>query len=210
MAAASHAPSTPLLSGIYAIVNEAGDPVGLTRAILAAGVRIVQYRAKGGIVPAHARELRDLTRSHGALLLLNDAWREVETYGADGAHVGPDDARSLEPVRAALQGRTLGVSCGTADEARRALAAGADYLGVGSVYATASKADAGTPIGIEGLQRVAAATPLPVAAIGGITLARLPEIRRAGVAMAAVLSALSDAKQPQTAAGAFVRAWETR
>jgi thiamine monophosphate synthase len=75
------------------------------------------------------------------------------------------------------------------------------------VYATSSKADAGDPIGIAGLRAVAAACSLPVAAIGGITLAVLPDVRETGVAMAAVISAISAASDPREATAALVRAW---
>lgn len=204
----SHAQA--LLSGIYVIVNEGSpDPVALARAALAGGARIVQYRAKGGIVPAHARAMRDLTRACGALFILNDEWGAVAQYDADGVHVGPEDAapEELAKIRAALGERILGVSCGTEEEARHAQACGADYIGVGAVYATSSKADAGAPIGIAGLHRVASATTLPVAAIGGITLDSVAEIRGAGVAMAAVISAVSAAEDPQSATAALVAAW---
>ena len=198
-----------LLRGIYAIVNETQTPhpVSLTRAILEGGARIVQYRAKSGIVPEHAREMRELTRAHGALFIINDDWRAVSTYDADGVHLGPDDAQpgDLAVIREALPDRLIGVSCGTPQEAR--IAADADYIGVGSVFATGSKADAGDPIGIPGLRSVAAAAEAPVAAIGGITLAALPEIRATGVSMAAVISAISAASDPREATAALVRTW---
>jgi len=208
MALRSHAQA--LLSGIYAIVNEgAPDPVALTQAILAGGARIVQYRAKSGIVPDHARALRELTRAQGALFILNDDWHAVQTYDADGVHIGPEDAapEDLAHIRATLQHRLIGVSCGTEEEARLAENAHADYIGVGSVYATSSKADAGAPIGIAGLSRVSRATHLPVAAIGGITLDSIAEVRASGVAMAAVISAISRAAEPQAATEGLVRAW---
>ena len=198
-----------LLRGVYAIVNEthAPHPLALTRAILEGGARIVQYRAKGGIVAKHAREMRELTRERDALFIINDDWRAVQTYDADGVHLGPDDAQpgELAAIRDALPDRLIGVSCGTPQEAR--MAADADYIGVGSVYATSSKADAGDPIGIAGLRAVAAACSLPVAAIGGITLAVLPDVRETGVAMAAVISAISAASDPREATAALVRAW---
>jgi thiamine-phosphate pyrophosphorylase len=198
-----------LLHGIYAIVNDDANVLRLTQAILAGGVRIVQYRAKRGIAADRAHALRELTRAYGALFILNDAWQEADTYDADGVHVGPEDAQppELTRIRSALGDRLLGFSCGTADEARTAARAGADYLGAGAVYATISKADAGEPIGIAGLRGVAAAANLPVAAIGGITLDRLTEIRQSGVPMAAVISAIANAPQPQAAAAALVRAW---
>ena len=198
------------LSGIYAILNE-GDPnpADLGKAILEGGVRLVQYRAKNGIVMAHLGALREMTRAHRALLIVNDDWRAALEADADGVHLGPDDAThaQLSAIRAALHGRVLGISCGTPDEARAAQAAGADYIGVGSVYATDSKLDAGAPIGIEGLQRVAAACTVPVAAIGGISLEHLGEVARSGVAMAALLSAFSRSADPQWTARTCVGIW---
>ena len=199
------------LHGIYAIVNEGSpDPVELTRAILVGGARIVQYRAKSGIVADQARALRQLTREHGALFILNDDWRAVRLYDADGVHVGPEDAQpsELSEIRSELRGRILGVSCGTVDEAIAAQNAGADYIGVGSVYLTGSKADAGDPIGIAGVESVVCATLLPVAAIGGITLDAIAQIRSSGAAMAAVISAISGAPDPQRATAALVAAWD--
>jgi thiamine-phosphate pyrophosphorylase len=200
-----------LLRGVYAIVNESTErqALELGRAILQGGVRIVQYRAKSGIVPEHAYALRETTRAHNALFIINDDWRAVRTYDADGVHLGPDDARpeDLDAIRAALGDRIIGVSCGTPEEARIVNGSDIDYMGVGSVYATNSKDDAGDPIGIAGLREVAGATGLPVAAIGGITLQNLPQIRAAGVAMAAVISAISNEPDPQMATAALVRVW---
>ena len=199
------------MRGIYAILNEERDVLELARAILDGGVRIVQYRAKGGVVKEHASHLRVLTRSRSALLIINDDWRAAQTFDADGVHLGPDDTNfaQLATIREGLGDRLIGLSCGTVEEARAAQAAGADYVGVGSVFATGSKSDAGEPIGIEGLQRAAAATTLPVAAIGGIDLQNLRAVRATGVAMAAMISAFSGASDPAAAAAQLVRAWES-
>jgi thiamine-phosphate pyrophosphorylase len=200
------------LHGVYAIVNE--DPntsLALVEAILDGGVRIVQYRAKSGIVPDRARALRALTQRYGALFLLNDEWRAVVGYDADGVHLGPDDAREedLHAVRAALPDRLIGYSCGNPGELPHARACDADYVGCGSVYVTASKADAGDPIGLAGLRAVVKTSSVPVAAIGGITLESLPDIRRTGAAMAAVIGAIAGAPDPRAASTALVRAWGT-
>ncbi|HEX5274101.1 MAG TPA: thiamine phosphate synthase [Candidatus Rubrimentiphilum sp.] len=188
-------------------MNAEGDPLELTRAILDSGVRIIQYRAKSGIVPAQAETLRELTRTRGALFLINDDWRAVERFDADGVHLGPDDNGfdALVQIRHALGGRIVGVSCGTPDEARAARAA--DYIGAGSVFATTSKSDAGDPIGLDGLREIAAATSLPVAAIGGITAENLRDVRATGVAMAAMISAFSTAPDPRAAAAHLVSTW---
>ena len=197
-----------LLHGVYLIVNEGErDPVAIARACLDAGVTVVQYRAKRGIDAAHLRAIRAATAERGALLIVNDDCDATLVFDADGVHLGPDDAGfdRIANVRAALGDRLIGLSCGTEAEARAA--GDADYLGIGSVYATASKNDAGSPIGIAGMLEVARATHLPVAAIGGITYELLPEVRASGVAMAAVISAVANASDPAEAARALVARW---
>jgi thiamine-phosphate diphosphorylase len=198
-----------LLHGIYAIVNESARSIDIARAALAAGIRIVQYRAKHGIVAETLRSLREMTRASEALLIVNDDVEAVRAFDCDGVHLGPDDAGfyDVARVRAALADSLVGLSCGTIEEASPLRTAGADYLGVGSVYATPSKDDAGAPIGIDGLERIASITALPVAAIGGITIENVVNVRRSGVAMAAVISAISAANDPGAAARALVREW---
>jgi thiamine-phosphate pyrophosphorylase len=213
---AAHAPGriersrrAALLHGIYVIVNEDARVLEIARAALDAGVRIVQYRAKGGIDAAHLVVLRALTRECDALLIMNDDWRAAIEHDCDGVHLGPDDAgfTRAADVRAAMGERLVGLSCGTLGEVRAANAAGADYLGLGSVFATHSKADAGAPIGMGGLRVLATASAVPAAAIGGITTATIPAVRSCGAAMAAVISAIADASDPRSAAVALVTAW---
>lgn len=198
------------LGGIYAVVNEDGDAtLAVAHDALEAGVGVLQYRAKRGIVPARAQALREITRAHDALFIINDDWRAVTAYDADGVHLGPDDAQfdDVRLIRSSLPDRLIGVSCGTVEEAQRANALDIDYIGVGACYATLSKADAGDPIGVEGLTAVARASRHPVAAIGGISQEQIREIRDTGVAMAAVISAIAAASDPFEAAQALVLAW---
>ncbi|MDQ2865534.1 MAG: thiamine phosphate synthase [Candidatus Eremiobacteraeota bacterium] len=214
MAAYENAPlnltqRTALLRGIYAIVNDAPAALNVARGALQAGISIVQYRAKAGIKRETLIALRAETARAGALLIVNDDWRAAIEFDCDGVHLGPEDGglRGAAAIRAAMGERLLGLSCGTLAEAEAAVRTGADYIGVGSVYATASKGDAGEPIGIEGLRRVAAATPLPVAAIGGIDRSRMVAVAASGVAMAAVISAIAECGDPFTAAAELVRLW---
>ncbi len=197
------------LRGIYVIVNEDARAPALARAVLECGVKVLQYRAKGGINLGHIQLLRQYTLAHEALLIVDDNWRAALAYNCDGVHLGPDDEgfAAIATVREAFGDRLIGLSCGTVDEVRFANAEDVDYVGVGAVYATASKADAGAPIGIEGLRAVAAESWNPVAAIGGIGLAQLAEVRATGVAMAAVISAVTDASDPKAAAQALVEQW---
>jgi thiamine-phosphate pyrophosphorylase len=201
-----------LLRGIYVILNEDRRVVELASAVLEAGVRIIQYRAKAGIVADKLHRLRTLTRERGALLILNDEWQAAAEFDCDGVHLGPGDDgfANVAPVRAALADRLIGLSCGTPEEVRRANAGDADYLGIGAVYATSSKGDAGVPIGLDGLRRLAGGSALPVAAIGGITAATLAGVRASGVAMAAVISAIDGAAQATRAANDLVSRWNDR
>lgn len=199
-----------LLRGIYVIVNEGErNPLAIAKASLAAGVRVIQYRAKRGIDMNTVRALRAATREHDALLIVNDDWQAAVAFDCDGVHLGPDDVgfADVTAFRDVFGERLIGLSCGTVEEAQRARAASVDYVGVGSVFATQSKADAGDPIGIEGLNRVAQAAQVPVAAIGGVDASNVGLVRAAGVAMAAVISAIASDADPAGAAATLVRIW---
>jgi thiamine-phosphate pyrophosphorylase len=201
-----------LLRGPYVIVNDghgSPNPVDIVRACIDAGVRVVQYRAKHGIDAACLRVLRAITSENGTLLVVNDDIQAAVAFDCDGVHLGPDDGAfaGLDPVRDRLSDRLIGVSAGLPQEARAAQAAGADYIGIGAVFATASKGDAGPPIGLDGLRAVAAAGTLPAAAIGGIGAANLADVARTGVAMAAVISAVAGAPNPAAAARELVDIW---
>lgn len=199
----------PAYDGIYAIVDAGAtaDPAGLSRAVLAAGVRVVQYRAKSGVDRGIVRSLQAAAAGAGAVLIVNDDVEAALECG--GWHGGQEDiaGRDLAELRVRLGSRAMGISCGTPEEARRAEAAGADYLGVGPYRATSTKLDAGAAIGVAGIAAVARATTLPVVAIGGIGLADLEPLVTAGAAMAAVISAIAGAPDPGAAAAALVERW---
>lgn len=200
------------LRGLYVILDDRGEGPALERlaaAVLAAGVPAIQYRAKGGVRREVLARLRALTARAGTLLIVNDDVEAALAAGADGVHLGQEDAAGLDlaRVRARLPGKLLGLSCGTPVEAQAAQAAGADYVGAGCTFATRSKADAGPPIGTAGVRRLVAATTLPVIAIGGITLANVAEVAASGAAMAAVISAVADAPDPGRAVRALSEAF---
>lgn len=171
---------------------------------LQAGARAIQLRDKeagAGDLLATARRLRSLTLRFGALLIVNDLVDVALAAAADGSHLGPHDL-PVAAVRSSVpRGFILGYSCDDPARAMRAVAAGADYIGCGTVYRTGTKLDAGEAIGLERLARVAAAVAVPVIAIGGITPERAVEVAATRAAGVAVVSAVMGAPDP----GAAVR-----
>ena len=195
--------------GIYALIDPAAhaEPMAYLDALLRGGIRLVQVRAKHGIAPDLFRAAVARIRAAGGTAIAND---DVElALEADGVHLGQEDlaGHDLRSLRERLGPRAIGLSCGTPAEARAVPAGLVDYLGAGPIFATASKDDAGGPIGVNGVRVVVEATALPVAAIGGIGLASLSRVRETGATMAAVISALAWAPDPEAAARAFVGAW---
>jgi len=202
----------PRWQGVYALIDPAAhaEPLAYLDALLRGGIRLLQIRAKGGIAPGLLTAVVARIRAAGGSAIVND---DVQlALAADGVHLGQEDlaGHDLRALRATLGARAIGLSCGTPAEARAVPPGLVDYLGAGPIFATASKGDAGGPIGVNGVRVVVAATALPVAAIGGITLASLPRVRETGAGMAAVISALAAAPDPEGAARAFVAAWAGR
>ena len=186
----------------------------VVREALAAGAPTIQLRLKG----ATARELLEaahtlipIVRSAGALFIVNDRLDVALAAGADGVHLGPDDppvmdarAVAADTVRAGAEAFIVGYSADTTDGATRAEAEGADYLGVGAVYATANKSDVGEVIGLEGLRRVVKAVSIPVVAIGGITRERAPAVAETGACGSAIIGAVMGSPEPAEAVRALL------
>ena len=183
------------------------DLVEVCRRAVAGGGRatVLQVRLKG----ASAREVYQLTRQLvGAVpvpVLVNDRADIALAAGAAGAHLGQDD-----PPLGALRphvppGFVLGISVGSPAEAERACAWPADYWSIGPCFATATKADAGEPLGPEGFAALARLAPagVPIIGIGGITAANAPVLVRAGATGVAVSGAVFGASDPDAAARAL-------
>jgi thiamine-phosphate pyrophosphorylase len=201
------APTATRLQGVYALVDPARcEPIAFTEALLRGGVRLVQVRAKNGIDGATLLEIVNRVRAAGGLAIVNDDVGLARL--ADGVHLGQEDCARyhLPDVRRALGDRIIGLSCGTPQEARLADPALVDYIGVGPVFGTASKGDAGLPIGLSGTRAVVEATTLPCAAIGGIGIETIARVRETGAAMAAVISACR-VDDPEGSARALVSAF---
>jgi thiamine-phosphate diphosphorylase len=195
--------------GLYVILDAetTADLERLLEAVLRAGVRLIQLRSKAGVDRALVRRLHRRTRASDALLIVNDD--VAAALDADGLHVGQEDLALLAgtDLRALLGSRAFGISAATPEHVREAERLGADYIGAGPYILTATKPDAGAPLGDAGLRTVVAATSLPVAAIGGIGLPQLAAVAATGATMAAVISAVAAAPDPEAAARALVNRW---
>ncbi|MFO7741506.1 MAG: thiamine phosphate synthase [Anaerolineae bacterium] len=175
----------------------------VVQAAVAGGATAVQLRAKSATTREMiqlGQALHAITRQAGVPLIVNDRVDVALALDAEGVHVGQDDMPA--PLARDLIGphRILGVSAGTVEEARRAEEDGADYLGVGDVYGTPSKPDAGVPIGVEGIEEIAGAVSIPVVGIGGVTAENAAAVIAAGAAGVAVISAVVGAPDPEAAA----------
>jgi thiamine-phosphate pyrophosphorylase len=179
-------------------------------AALAAGAPAVQLRDKRASVRGLydlGRTLLPLVRKADALFFVNDRVDVALALKADGAHVGPDDL-PVSRLRPALPSHfLLGTSTDDPDEARTLVRDGADYIGCGTVYPTASKPDAGEVIGLEGLDRVARAVPVPVVGIGGVTADRASEVATTAACGVAVISAVMAAVDVEAVVQALLAPW---
>lgn len=191
-------PLVSRLRGLYVITDSrlGGGHLSMARAALAGGAKILQLRDKGTppreLLPI-ALEMRDLTRRSGAIFLINDRIDLALLTVADGVHLGPDDWPIAAARRVLGRDKLIGASAGTPEEARLAQKEGADYIGVGAIFDTATKTDAGEAIGLNGLRAVLSATTLPAAAIGGLGLQSAGATIAAGAKMACVISAIANA-----------------
>lgn len=194
---------------LYAILDRAtldarGIGVGeFARELREAGVRLVQYRDKAGApqeILRAAAEIREVFAGSGAMLVMNDRADLAVLAGWDGVHVGQGDL-PVEAARRVMGGGVVGVSTHTEEQVRAVEAGsqtrdagrpaeGPDYVAVGPVFATASKADAEPVIGLEGVRWARALTTRPLVAIGGITLANARSVVEAGADAVAVIGGM--------------------
>ncbi len=167
------------------------------------GVTLVQLREKDADEERMielARELKAVLAPHGVPLIVNDRLEVALAAEADGLHVGQDDLAPAEARRALGPGKILGTSAGNAEEAATVDPALVDYVGVGPVYATGSKHDAGPAIGLAGLADLRGRLALPMVAIGGISADSAGEVMATGVEGIAVVSGICSAADPEAAA----------
>jgi len=209
------------MRGYYAIVDVAEDATRIqpaliqqrARDLLAAGPCCLQLRAKALSAAALrdvARALLPLCRAAGVPFCLNDRLDLALLVGADAVHLGQDDLPLAQARRIAAGRLRIGISTHRCEQAQAAIAGGADYLGFGPIFDTRSKLRPDPTVGLEALRAICAASPVPVVAIGGITLDTIAAVAATGAPAAAVISAISNAPDPTVAGRAVAAAFPPR
>ena len=199
-----------LPSPLYAILDRSvargRDLPGLLDAVLAGGCRLVQLREKtmplDELLPLALRLARRC-REVGALLIVNDRADLALAAGADGLHVGQDDLPARQARALLRPNMILGVSTHDPEQARRAVADGADYVAVGSIFPTTTKPGFQL-VGPELIRRVRPEGPVPLVGIGGVTAENAAAVLGAGADAVAVISAICAAPDPEAATRAFL------
>ncbi|MCR4438396.1 MAG: thiamine phosphate synthase [bacterium] len=166
----------------------------VVEAAIAGGVTVVQYRDKvssGRLFYENALAAQRVCAAHGVPFLVNDRLDIAMAVYADGVHVGQEDLPVAVVRRVAGPEMLIGASAGTVAEALAAEAEGADYVGVGAIFPTATKPDADLS-SLQRLREICQRVRCPVVAIGGITAQRVAEVMAAGAHGVAVISALMD------------------
>jgi thiamine-phosphate pyrophosphorylase len=198
-----------LPSRLYAIVDAADedgrDLVRRTEGLLRGGARLLQLRWKRAGAAAFLRaavECRRLAARDDARLLVNDRLDVALACDADGVHLGQSDLPLAAARRLLGADRWIGISTHDVAQARLAASGGADYIGFGPIFATATKQTGYSPRGLNALRDVRAAVSLPIVAIGGIDFDNAAEVIAAGADAVAMISAL--AAGPDAAAAARI------
>jgi thiamine-phosphate pyrophosphorylase len=204
-----------VLPRLYVILDRALLTVPETECALTladAGVRLLQYRNKS----ASARELLESSKrlsaallSRGVNFIVNDRADVAALSGASGVHVGQDDL-GVEAARSVIGcGKFVGVSTHNLEQFQEAAKGSADYIAVGPVFSTATKANPDPVVGTEFIRRVRPLTDRPMVAIGGITLDRAAEVLHAGADSVAVISDILRAPDPAGRARQYIDLLET-
>lgn len=175
-----------------------GRPVEVVvGAFLDAGVKMIQYREKkkkAGEMLRECETLRRMTAEAGAFFIVNDHVDIAMLVKADGVHVGQEDLPVAKVRELVGEDCVIGLSTHSPEQAADAVRQGADYIGVGPIFATQTKEDVCEPVGLEYLEHVAKTCPLPFAAIGGIKRHNVAEVVRRGASCCCLVSELVGAE----------------
>ncbi len=205
-----------LPSGLYALADDGVLPdrpiLQKARWAIEGGAAVVQVRLKRATTRdavAICRDVVELCRSRGVTCIVNDRVDWALLSEADGVHLGQEDL-PVEDARKLLgPARMVGATVRSLEDAIEAARLGADHVGLGPIFPTRTKAVDYAPLGLEGLQRVAEGSPVPVVAIAGISLENISQVAWAGAHAAAVASAFLQAGDPVQRARELVVSFES-
>jgi thiamine-phosphate pyrophosphorylase len=204
-----------VLPRLYVILDAAlitSPELDCAASLAEAGVRLLQYRNKSA--PARhylesSRKLAETLQSSGVSFFVNDRPDVAFLAGATGVHVGQDDL-DVEQVRSIVgSDKLIGVSTHNLEQFERAAASSADYIAVGPVFSTSTKADPDPVVGVDFIRKVRSLTDKPIVAIGGITLERAAAVIEAGADSVAVISGIWSAADPSQRAREYIKTLET-
>ena len=168
----------------------------VAEAVLEGGATVLQFRDKE-IGDSEAIEvcqkIHKLTRGKGIPFIVNDRVEVAKAVDADGVHLGQEDMSFSSARKILGKEKIIGISVETIEQALKAVEGGADYLGIGPIYPTATKPDAGKALGIARLKEIRESVNIPIVAIGGINENNLEEVLKAGADGVAVISAVVSA-----------------
>lgn len=196
---------------LYVITGEMFHPgremLEVMEQAIVGGTDIIQLRDKSNskrVVLEKALGLRELTRRYGVTFIVNDHIDIALAVDADGIHLGQDDLPIAEARRIVGPDKWIGISTHAIEEAREAEREGADYIGVGPVFATKSKVDVVAPVSTDYVRQVASEIRIPFVAIGGIKLHNIDQVLEAGATRICAISEIVGSSDVQGTCAAFL------
>lgn len=199
-------------AGLYLVTSSTASGGRSTSQIvswaLEGGVRLIQLREKdlaGRAFFDLAREVRGLTARADALLIINDRLDIALAVGADGVHLGQDDL-PVDRARQIATDLVIGASTHSVEEASRAQALGTSYINIGPLFPTRTKQWSDDFLGLQGLTTISSAVSIPFSVMGGIKQEHIPALRAAGAQTIAVVTAVTEAADPQQATAELLAA----
>jgi thiamine-phosphate pyrophosphorylase len=203
--------ATPSLSGLYVILDPSVSPdrplLDVLTVSATAGAKLFQYRNKTASMKAayaEALPLRKISHELGALFIVNDRCDLALAVDADGVHLGQGDLPLNLARKVMGSDKLIGISTHSPEQVQAATAGGPDYLGFGPIFKPGSKTDHDPVVGITGLKAIRSLTPLPIFAIGGITMESVDDVMGAGANGVAVISVILKAPDIRRTVSAFV------
>jgi len=199
-----------VLPRLYVILDAAlitSSEIDCALSLAEAGVRLLQYRNKSAPARQYlesSRKLAEVLLPQGVTFFLNDRPDVAFLAGATGVHVGQDDLEVEQARQIVGRDKLVGVSTHNLEQFERAAASSADYIALGSIFSTSSKANPDPVVGLDLLRKARALTDKPVVAIGGISLERAASVIEAGADSVAVISGILGSQNPAQRARQYI------